>query len=269
MHALLMNAAAHLYHSNPAEAQYKNAEMEHAACATSGLREALSLPPDKFNVEATFAACVLLYNQAWTSFDDSPESADEFQPAIALDFLVLLGAGLKELLIDSEAWMGLARSQIFGQAVAYSPKVDLLQFALRHAMPTELEAQFRREYLQHWSQDDSPSSLLAAYMKECLRLVPVFSVLRLGARGVSIHELDAAIVRYLYSWPMILAPGFVDVIRRKEPCSQLLFWHYYKAVEVGMSEKYWWAQKRARVMLSSLERRLLEHGIRPIDFLKG
>lgn len=272
MHAILMIAASHLSHLEPTNKQYKAAELEHLSSATEGIRTALS-DIDYNTADAVFAGIVLLYNQAWTSCENtsSEPGIDKFSPALETDFLIPLGAGLKGVITQTKMWSFIRFSSIFTEAVAFSPKISLNQCAQHTVYPQELEESLRMEYLQLWPQNEeqgtpedgtSPDDF-ATYMKESARLIPVVSVLKLANSGVDLQPLKKAIVRYLFTWPILLGSQFVEMTTEQKDCTQLLFYHYYEAVEAGLPTSCWWAQKRMNCMVKTLEKNLAEKGIKP------
>lgn len=268
MCAILMMGAAHLAYLNPENETYKKAELEYAAAASHGIRNGLGSAIDASTANALFMGCIMLYNQAWAS---CVEVDDLTTPAIDMDFLVPLGTGLKGILLSTEIWKFIWRSGIFAEAVAFSPKMSLRECANHTVFPLQLEMAFRNEYLGIWPTDDDPveNAHFESYMYEAIRLIPVLSVLKLGRCGIVLAPLEQAIVRYLYSWPIILGPPFVDMVNQKHKSVQLLFYHYYKAVEAGVPGKYWWTQRRTRYMIEALGRSLRDKGIVPVDLLAG
>ncbi|KAF2103361.1 hypothetical protein NA57DRAFT_72337 [Rhizodiscina lignyota] len=276
MHAILMMGAAHLSYLDPTNEIYKTAELEHLSNATQGIRTGLSSELSQSSAEALFASCILVYNQTWSSYEYTDSGVSESHNLqIDADFLLPLGAGLKGVISDTLIWVYIWRSSIFSECVAFSPKLSLNQCAQHTVYPEELSMSFVAEYLRLWPQIpeenslsgadtstvDSGNSDFVSYMTEVTRLIPVISVLKLGNCGIDLKPLETAIVRYLYSWPVLMG-GALQMIKDKKDCVQLLFYHYYKAVEVGVPEKYWWAQKRKH-MAKALENGLREKGIVP------
>lgn len=284
MHAVLMIAAAHLSYLEPTNELYKTAELEHLSCASHRVRLELSSEIREETGVALFASCILLYKQAWAAYGESFATREEkFGPAIEDDFLLPLGAGIVSL-ENTQVWPSILRSDVFAEAVTFAPKPILDEFIQHSLYPQQLAEAFATEYFQWWpeakdetvfgetSPSPSPSPRsdkedFERYMAEATRLIPAMSVLKIGLSGVDIKPVEAATVRYLSTWPTFLAPSSVAMVKSGRASLQLLFYHYYKAVELGIPERYWWAQKRTRSMAPALRRTLAEIGIVPTDLL--
>jgi hypothetical protein len=267
MCAILMIGASHLAYLNPENETYKKAELEYATAASHGLREALESAVDEGTANALFMVGIMLCNHAWSS---SLDVDDLTTSAIDMDLLVPLGTGIRRILLSTEVWMYIWRSEIFAEAIAFSPKLSLDECANRTVFPLQLHVALRNEYQSIWpTTDDDPveNAHFEAYMVEATRLIPVVAVLKLGRCGIAVAPLEQAIVRYLYTWPIILFPDFVEMINQKHKSVELLFYHYYKAVEAGIPEKYWWAQRRTKYMIQALGSRLRDKSIVPVDLL--
>ena len=269
-----MIAASHISNANPQNEHVKTTELEHLAVATAGLRRNLALTLDPGKLEAVFAVCILLFKQVWASVQDRTEIGHEGLPLIHEDSLVHLGAGFKTYVMGSSAAVGLQHSKIFGKIMAYSPRVELMkliecsELPQGSRLPQVFENEFRDEYFRIWPEKLERNALhCVPYMVECRRLTIALSALDLGNRGFNIRPLDGAIVRYLFTWPMLVSSEFVELMKQGAKCVLLLFWHFYTIVQASATGRYWWARRRTDFMLELLGSRLREEDIKPRSLL--
>ena len=282
MHAILMIAAAHMSFQHPSNEQFRTAELEHLAAATTGLRQNLSPTLDTEQLDAVFPVCVLVYNQLWTSIEDLVGAAaaaaaadDDLLTSIFEDSLIHLGAGFKTYVTGADAIVSGRLSPWFAPVVAYSPRIELLKFLesselpLGAKMPQDFEHDFSDEFLHIWPEGVGQNAHhYAPYMTECKRLTIVLSALDVGSRGIDIRSLDDGIVRYLFTWPMLMSCEIMELMKEgSAKCVLLLLWHYYTIVKASPARKYWWAQRRMNFMVKVLGSRLRDEGVEPRGML--
>ena len=282
MQAFFMTAAAHLSYLKPDNQVYKNAELRYLARATSGLRAALAEEVSHDSANALIAAAILLYNQAWSSLEhlNSTMLEDAYDPAIDVDSMLPLGAGLRGLIYAPSVWKSLWRSSIFIDVIMHSPRVIMNEYTQNTKFPGKITELLVQEYLRLWplsssnDEDDAVHSSgdsysdFVAYVTESSRLVPILSMLNCAA-DVDLQPLESSIVRYICTWPIILGPRLLSMAREKKTSVLLLFYYFYAAVNAGIPEKFWWAQKRKAFMTKALENSLAKEGITPRQLLAG
>jgi hypothetical protein len=260
-----MMAAAHLRYQYPANGDYRQAELQHLSRATLGLRSSLSGNIREGEADAILACNLLLYNQAWSSLDQGSNlSTLDVALDLEMDFFFTLATGTRRILRHSNVPHFVRSSPIFGEEVARSPKA-LLQCAQLTIYPQELEQTFRHEYFVHSSSNAANSEHMETFMEECRRLIPVISVIKLRNYSSSTTALEAAIVRYLFCWPMLVSDAFISLIKQRDSSARLVLFYFYITVATGLSGKYWWAQRRAEDMAKSIRHTLREKGISPVD----
>lgn len=62
--------------------------------------------------------------------------------------------------------------------------------------------------------------------------------------------------RYLFSWPVLCIPSFLELLEQRDHRALLLLYYYYKATRVVLPKEYWWAHQRAEWMEPVLEAEL-------------
>jgi hypothetical protein len=214
--------------------------------------------------DALFACAVLLYNRAWISNreDDIGIKIEEFET----DFLVPLGSGLRNVIQDPSIWPGIWKSPIFAEAVRYSPKIPLTRCAENSIYPKHLMRAFQAEY-RSIHGPNSTGRHFEVCLHEFTRLIPAISVVKLRRCGVEIGPIDAALARYLYSWPILLSKESIEMIKIGDTMINVILFHFYSSVAAGISEQNWWAQNRPKKALKAIGKGLKEKGVVPIDIL--
>lgn len=263
MCAILMIASAHLSHSASDDRQLRTLELQHLLNTAAGMRQSLTARDDSSGTDVVLATGLLLYTHAWASPANSRNTDQAKDHTLDIDFLVPLGVKFRSI-VQEIALADILRSSIFGYMARFRPKLELLNAVRCTDLSQRLEDQLSSEYQSTWPicnhRDNARFELYAA---ECKRLLPVISVLKLAETGCDIGFLESSIVRYLYSWPMLIADEFVDLIESRAPCADLLFWHFCTTLRSSPACLYWWATRRTEVMAETLGRRLQEQGIRP------
>lgn len=266
MHSVLSMAAAHINFEHPGDTRLVEAELSHQSAAISGLREALNREITSSNSDALFACSVLLYHHAWTRTDDGSDD-----PSIAVDFpsgirdLIPLGTGIKGLVMETV----LARTGIWQETMAYSPRVALHMCMRGTRFPEEVEARFEQQYLAVCPEDPEKRSWrYEAYMTECKRLVPVVSVLRLREEGMDCTLLTKSIVRYLFTWPVLLREGFFELIKQKDRLGLLILFHFFQAVVRSNIEGTWWSKKRSDFIIEKITKNCADSSVRMVNLYR-
>lgn len=262
MSAVFMITSAHISH-NTLDGCYNRLQLQYSSIASAGVRQVLLSGIKPNNMEVILATGLLLYTEAWASPSQSSVTAHGSKHATETDFLIPLGIRLRRIL--SQATQDhLLRSSIFGSAIMYSPKVELLRAVKHTELAEKFRVEFSREYQRIWPvHKDQSTNQYELYMVECERLLPVLTVLTLVESEFALHYVDGALVRYLYSWPMMITPGFALLIENRAPCADLLLWHFYTTVQSTPTRLQWWASKRVAAMVSVLEDTLQQQGIWP------
>jgi hypothetical protein len=261
MHSILMISAAHLHFLEPNNESYREAETFHLSRASRGLRSAISAELRTENAVVLCSCSALLYSQAWSS---RGEEYDRPAGERELDFLVRLGAGLKGIFLDQSVWPGIWNSVEFGEEIAFRPVVVLSECAKQTGLPEQMKIAFQREYDSVRGRKDEGNHF-AVCAAEFTRLIPPLSVTRLGQTGVDISHLEAAVVRYLYSWPILLSKEFIELMKGRDATTDLVFYHFYAAVTAAASNTYWWAQRRAPHLSEILKNGLEKRGVVVLD----
>jgi hypothetical protein len=263
MHSILMIAAAHLHHLEPANETHREAETFHLSRASRGLRAAISAAIDPAHAVVLCGCSALLYTQAWSSRGeeyDRPAAGE----ARELDFLVRLGTGLKGVFLDQAVWPGVWSSAEFGDEIAFRPVVLLRECAGRTSYPLEFLEKFRGEY-QSVAREGNDGDRFDVCAREFSRLVPALSVIRLGRTGVDVSHLEESLIRYLYCWPILLSTEFIELMKHGDMATSLVFYHFYAAVCAAAADKYWWALRRGSHVSGILKNMLEESGVLVVD----
>lgn len=260
MHAILSMAAAHLKATHAVDQTYTERELQHQSAAIKGLQSTLAGGVTKENSDAIFASSLLLYHHAWTTVDDDNSSFTVNLPCSLVD-LIPIGTCIKGMVMET----GLLRTSMWQEAVAYSPRIALMLCVQHTTVPQELEEAFKKQYLLV-RPDELDSWQYEAFMAECRRLIPVMSVLKLRDRGLlDIAPITTSIVRYLFTWPVLLAEGFFEMERQEDSLARLALLHFFTAVAKSGIESMWWARQRTRFTLDRISRDFDESGLQVLD----
>jgi len=260
MHAILALAAAHLKATDAAHQDYTERELQHQSAAIKGLRSALAEGITKENSDAIFAGSLLLYHHAWTTADDDNPALAENFPCTLID-LIPIATGIRGMFMEQN----LARTSRWREAIAYSPRVALTMSILDTTVPQELEEAFKKQYLlvRH---DGMGNWRYEAFMTECRRLIPVMSVLKLRDRGLlDVEPITSSVVRYLFSWPILLAKGFLEMETQGDSLARLVLFHFFTTVARTGIKSMWWAHRRTRFTLERIGRDFDESGLQVLD----
>lgn len=267
MHSVLSMAAAHINFEQPGDARIVEAELYHQSAAISGLREALNMEITASNSDALFACSMLLYHHAWTRTDD-----DGDDPSLAIDFphglrdLIPLGTGIRGLVMETV----ISRTGIWQETMAYSPRVALNMCMRGTRFPEVVEARFEEQYLAACPEDPNKASWkYEAFMTECRRLIPVISTLRLREEGSDTTLVTKSVVRYLFTWPVLLGDGFFELMRQRDPLWELILFHFFQAVVRPKIMSMWWSKKRANFMLQKITENFTETGVRVVNLYRA
>jgi hypothetical protein len=263
MHSILMVSAAHLHHLEPRDEVYREAETFHLSRASRGLRSAISTDLNPEHAIVLCGCSAMLYTQAWSS---RGEEYDRPAADRELDLLVRLGMGMKGVFLDRSVWSGVWNSAEFGEEIAFRPVVVLSECAERTGFPEQFREAFRREYHSVLRQKDEGNHFDVC-AREFARLVPALSVIRLGRTGVDISHLEASVIRYLYCWPILLSTEFIELMKRGDITTNLVFYHFYAAVSAAVTDKYWWASTRGSHVSKILKDLLEDSGFLVLDLL--
>jgi hypothetical protein len=136
--------------------------------------------------------------------------------------------------------------------MAYSPKVALAMAVQNTTIPEELEEAFKKQCLlvhpdglENWQYE--------TFMAECRRLIPVISVLKLRDRGLAdVSRMQASIVRFLFTWPILLSDGLIEMEKQGDSLACLVLFHFFTAVARSDVESLWWARRRTRFVLERI-----------------
>ena len=132
-------------------------------------------------------------------------------------------------------------------------------------VPQELEEAFEKQYLLV-RRDGLDSWQFDAFMTECRRLIPVMSVLKLRDRGLlDIEPITASIVRYLFTWPILLTKGFFEMETQGDSLARLVLFHFFTTVARSGIESMWWARRRTHFTLERIGRDFDESGLQVLD----
>lgn len=146
--------------------------------------------------------------------------------------------------------------------MAYSPRVILTMCAQGTKYPDELEILFKRQY--HLVETDDPDEQqwkYEAFMTECRRLIPVIAVLKFRDEGMDTTMVTHSIVRYLFTWPVLLKDGFFGLMRQDDLLAHVILHHFFTAVEKARTETMWWSRNRSKFVLSRVTKIFEESGL--------
>jgi hypothetical protein len=248
-------AAAHLHYLHPTKEEYHQAELQHLSNAIGGFRVTLAgeITPD--NADALFACSLLLYHHAWSSLEQDTSSTAE-DVNFDLCNLIPLASGLKSVFLETISTM----SEVWKTVVMYHPRRPLTEWANRTNFPSELEQTFESLF-QKIKPRERDAHEFETYMKECHRLIPILSMLKLSQCGVDISPLLYNIVRYLFTFPMRFSNEFILLMEKRTESAQAVLSHFYAAVTGLLSKRFWWTQRRAQYMLGKIRGTVLEEAL--------
>jgi hypothetical protein len=265
MHAMLMMSAAHLSYLEPWNEEYPKAESYHLSRASKGLRAAIELQHDDGNIEACFGTGILIYNQSWTARcgQDGETSAVHR----GTDFLVPLATGLKDVLSQPDNWACIRNSELYQHCGGTVPRGVLESCSINTVFPEQLEEGFRVQYTSICGPQASDDHFQTC-MKEFERLIPAIAVLKLSRCGLELSsDLESVLVRYLFTWPVLLEKEFVKLSQTSDVMANLIYYYYYSIVVAGFPEKCWWAQRRPKFTMKKLHDSLVAAGVLPTDLI--
>jgi len=149
--------------------------------------------------------------------------------------------------------------------MAYSPRIALMLSVEDTTVPQELEEAFKKQYLLV-RRDGLDSWQYDTFMTECRRLIPVMSVLKLRDRGLlDIKSIIASIVRYLFTWPILLTEGFFEMETQGDSLARLVLFHFFTTVARSGIESMWLAHRRTHFTLERISRDFDESGLQILD----
>jgi hypothetical protein len=292
MHAILMISASHLYTvtADPStKAAYREIESLHSTHASSGLRAALSAVTAN-NASAVFAASILLYIQAWKCDFKPPSDENNHatcsaighpigpdERAMFFDFMVPLGAGIRQMLFEHETYEFMSNSPIFMTLALWSPRADLVRCAEEKGDPALME-EFSVHLDQVFARRHGHLDTFAICEVEFERLKPAYLILHMQKQGlISLDDdpqLDFAMARYLFSWPILLSQDFVTLAKERDTCVKIVMFYYFSAIGRAMDakngqvrERYWWAKDRIQFGLPTMGKKLRSEGIEALDLV--
>jgi hypothetical protein len=247
MQAVLCMSAAHLHYLEPCKEAYREAETQNLACALGGLAGALKSPITSENVDVLCDCSMLLYHHAWcsTTHDESVSSAEYY---FGLESLIPLAKGVKSVMTAS---IGQVTSPWF-KVAAHRPVVSIENFSRHTAFPSELKQEFKSKYELLSSNRGPLACHFEIYMAECLRLIPVLSVLSLHQLGADISPIQSDLTRYLFTYPILFGPEFLGAMRERDFSVQIVLAHFYVAVCTLIPDKFWWAHRRMKYLSESI-----------------
>jgi hypothetical protein len=253
MQALFCMSAAHLHYLEPHKAEYREAEMQNLARALGGLAEALESPITSENVDVLCNCSMLLYHHAWCSTtNEMPISSAEYY--FGLQSLIPLAKGVKSVMMAS---IGQVTSPWF-KVAAYRPVILIKEFSKHTAFPSKLEQEFQSKYEVLGSNRGSLACHFEIYMAECRRLIPVLSVLKLRQLGADISHIQADLTRYLFTYPVLFGSEFLEAMRERDVGVQIVLAHFYVAVSTLIPDKFWWAHRRMKYLLESIDGQFMQ-----------
>jgi hypothetical protein len=253
MQAVFCMSAAHLHYLEPHKEDYREAEMHNLSCALGGLAKTLESPITSENVDVLCNCSMLLYHHAWCSTThEKPGSSAEYY--FGLESLIPLAKGVKSVMMAS---IGHVTSPWF-KVAAYRPVVLIKEFSKHTAFPSELEQEFKSKYDLLTSNPGPLVCQFEIYMAECRRLVPVLSALKLRQLGADISHIQSDLTRYLFTYPVLFGPEFLEAMRGRDVSVQIVLAHFYLAVCTLIPHKFWWAHRRMKYLLESVEKKFMQ-----------
>jgi hypothetical protein len=259
MDAVLCMAAAHLHHLEPTKNEHHEAELQHFDYAVSSLRESLDKPITRHNSDALITAAFLICIQIWQSVDrDIPciGTDDHY----GLQNLLPFASGLKGVFLQTVG----TRSEIWTKVAFYRPVIPIRACSDNTVFPSQLESSFEGLYDKLWPQTRDPDHF-ELYMRECKRLVPVLSLLKLSRCGVDISPLQSDVTRYIFTFPIMFSAEFIQLVKSGDRTVQIVLAHFYVAVSGLLPEKIWWAQRRTKHMLESLDPSFISDALEAVE----
>jgi hypothetical protein len=253
MQAVFCMSAAHLHYLEPHREDYREAEMRSLAYALGGLAEALENPITFENVDVLCNCSMLLYHHAWcsTTNDKSVSSAEYY---FGFESLIPLAKGVKSVMMAS---IGQVTSPWF-KVAAYRPVILITDFSKHTTFPSQLEQEFKSKYEVLASKCGPLAHDFEIYMAECRRLIPALSVLKLHQLGANICHIQSDLTRYLFTYPVLFGPEFLEAMRERDVGVQIVLAHFYVAVSTLIPEKFWWAHRRMKFLLESLDGKFMQ-----------
>jgi hypothetical protein len=253
MQAVFCMSAAHLHYLEPDKVEYRVAEMQNLDCALRGLAETLESPITSDNVDVLCNCSMLLYHHAWCSTThDRTLSPDEYY--FGLESLIPLAKGVKSVMMAS---IGQVTSPWF-KVAAYRPVVLITELSKHTTFPSTLTQDFKCKYEVLTATHGPLVRHSEVYMAECRRLVPALSALKLRQLGADISHIQSDLTRYLFTYPVLFGPEFLEAMRERDVGVQIVLAHFYVAVCTLIPEKFWWAHRRMKYLFQSIDGQFMQ-----------
>ncbi|KAK7745180.1 hypothetical protein SLS62_009893 [Diatrype stigma] len=248
MSAVLMIAATHLCHLQPAVASNARAAALYLDHTLVGFRSSLEEPLDTQNPDVMVSCAFILLHYTW----GTPFLAldDGTAPNPASDKLLPFAAGLKSVILRAKNAEG-SPLTIFGPVL----EPESIRRFKDWVSTVECSYDFQEAFM-HRSKVP-----IMDREGECLgvcgsghaadRLVPIFQSIDAASRGEDVSELMPDIHAYSLMWPAKADKAFEDEVGANKLESLVVMLAFYASMTWFLSD-VWWAERRSKVMFKTI-----------------
>ncbi len=294
MQSILCLSARHLSILHPEEPKYAAAASTHLIRTLSLHRDDLTRDISVTNVDALMTTAILLHYELWNNVDFvSLETDGNMSLDLTKDFLFRLSSGTKHVFMNSIRSV-FDKPSVYVPYIRFSPRAVLVKaarisrktlekFQEHFAYDRPLEISMMSVPLPYIRGNKEGTDLAgdecwilrAAEMEASDRMTPeCFSLLIIRlclilsflpeaqdtpSQPLLDPEIAAALSRYIFSFPVVCHKPIVSMIRDGDLHVLLLLYHFYRAVRILLvSDRDWWAQRRASILEMVLHEHLLQ-----------
>ncbi|KAI0838333.1 hypothetical protein F5Y06DRAFT_269185 [Hypoxylon sp. FL0890] len=248
MCAILMIAATHLHHLQPAVGTNARAAAYYLDRTLASFRASLEAPPGEQDPDVMISCAFILLHYTWaTPFF----SLDETEPDPASDKLIPFASGLKSVILRANDVDGQSPT-IFGPLL----KPATIRRFKDWVATVEYSYDFQENFMLR-----SRAPVLGRE-EECWegcgsvhaadRLVPIFQTIEVISRGEDMSWLMSDIQAYSLMWPAKANKKFEEEVGANRADALVVMLAFYASMAWLLADEVWWAERRSRGMLKAI-----------------
>jgi hypothetical protein len=250
MHSILMMSSAHQHFLHPHNDVLLRQELHHQGEALSALQKIIPNAITSQNADAVFAASLLLYHHAWSACPPGMVNGLGFED------LLPLGQGLKDLFIETIS----TRHNIWMTVAGYNPKTTVEKWSKHTVFPANIEAALNSDYLRLPGRYLGDANY-AGYFDEIQRLIPLLSISKMKQLGVDVTPLQHDLTRLALTYPILFGEEGLRLATLGDDAALIASVRFFEVMDDLVPAKYWWKERRVRIMLEAFPSKLDERGI--------
>jgi hypothetical protein len=243
MHAVFVVTATHLHHLQPHETRNKVLGLQHLSQALPLFRKTLAETSDfrGSHGEALVVCSALLLQYSWAPDSDGWHSVTGLYKGlrdVSIEFI-----GTLNLHSRSDWGSRDSASGGFLSLLAYSPRMHIEKHFRDNLIPLNIQEVFAHILACTKISDTQPDDP-DDFIGPSRRLMTILSVLQLSHRDLSKCGLILDVARYLFTFPILLSPGFVNSLKKEDWRAQVIVLYYFAAVSRLTPERFWWMREK-------------------------